>query len=88
VFLSAEMADAVSDKCMSAGMPHDTPAAWVYRATWEDERKRLTTIGDLPRSMRDAGVSNHAIIVVGDCLKPKPDSRSYLYSDGFRRGRA
>jgi precorrin-4/cobalt-precorrin-4 C11-methyltransferase len=87
VFLSAGMAEAVAGKCREAGMPGDTPAAWIYRATWDDERSCLTTLDDLPRSMREAGISNHALIIIGECLKRDPASRSLLYTHGFEGGR-
>ncbi|MDR3279487.1 MAG: precorrin-4 C(11)-methyltransferase [Synergistaceae bacterium] len=88
VFLSAGMAEAVAEKCIAAGMRRDTPAAWIYRATWSDERARVTTLEDLPRSMRESGIHNHALIVVGDCLARDPSSRSFLYSSEFQGARA
>jgi precorrin-4/cobalt-precorrin-4 C11-methyltransferase len=84
IFLSAGMAETITDKCIASGMSPDTPAAWIYRATWEDERKCLTTLENLPRSMKEAGIKNHALIVVGDCLKRGESSRSMLYTAGFR----
>jgi len=84
VFLSAGMAEAVASKCAEAGVGPDTPAAWIYRATWGDERKRVTTLGNLARSMNEAGIRNHALIIVGDCLARDPSSRSYLYSQEFQ----
>jgi precorrin-4/cobalt-precorrin-4 C11-methyltransferase len=88
VFLSAGMAGTVAKKCEEAGMPGDTPAAWIYRATWEDERSCLTTLKDLPVSMEEAGISNHALIIIGECLKRDPASRSLLYTRGFEGGQA
>ncbi|MDR1137222.1 MAG: precorrin-4 C(11)-methyltransferase [Synergistaceae bacterium] len=88
LFLSAEMADAAAEKCVSAGLRKETPAAWVYRATWDDERMCVTTLENLSRSMTEAGITNHALIVVGECLKRDPSSRSMLYSHGFEGGKA
>jgi len=88
VFLSAGMAGIIVKKCEQAGMPGDTPAAWIYRATWDDECSCLTTLDDLPRSMEEAGISNHALIIIGECLKRDPASRSLLYTHGFEGGRA
>jgi precorrin-4/cobalt-precorrin-4 C11-methyltransferase len=80
IFLSSGMAEAVADKCISAGMPGDTPAAWIYRVSWEDERSCLTTLEELPRSMKEAGITKHALIIIGECLSRDPGSRSILYS--------
>ena len=88
VFLSSGMADAVVERCLAAGVPGDTPAAWIYRATWEDERSQVTTLAELPRSIEEAGVSKHALIVIGECLRRDPGSRSLLYTHGFEGGLA
>ena len=85
VFLSSGMAESVADKCKSAGIPGDTPAAWIYRATWDDERSCLTTLEELPGSMAEAGITKHAIIIIGECLRREPGSRSLLYNCS-RRG--
>jgi len=81
IFLSSGMAETVVDKCISAGMPEDTPAAWIYRASWEDERSCLTTLTELPRSIAEAGITKHALIIIGECLRRDPGSRSILYTD-------
>jgi precorrin-4/cobalt-precorrin-4 C11-methyltransferase len=88
LFLSAGMAGEAARKCVSAGMPADTPAAWMYRATWDDERSHVTTLRELPRSMENAGIENHALIIIGECLNRDPGARSLLYTGGFEGGRA
>jgi precorrin-4/cobalt-precorrin-4 C11-methyltransferase len=88
LFLSAEMAGEAAEKCVSAGLPGDTPAAWVYRATWDDERMCVTSLENLSNSMKEAGIKNHALIIIGECLKRDPSSRSMLYTHGFEGGRA
>jgi precorrin-4/cobalt-precorrin-4 C11-methyltransferase len=87
LFLSAGMAREAARKCAAAGMPPDTPAAWIYRATWDDERSRVTTLEELPRSMEDAGIEKHALIIIGQCLNRDPAARSLLYTGGFEGGR-
>jgi precorrin-4/cobalt-precorrin-4 C11-methyltransferase len=84
VFLSAPMAEAIAAKCVSAGMSPDTPAAWIYRATWEDEKMRVTTLENLSVSMDEAGIKNHALIIIGHCLAVDGKPRSMLYTKGFR----
>ena len=80
IFLSSGMMKAVVDKCVSAGIPGDTPAAWIYKATWKDEKSCLTTLKELPRSMTEAGVTKHALIIIGKCLRRDSGSRSILYN--------
>ncbi|MDR1472584.1 MAG: precorrin-4 C(11)-methyltransferase [Synergistaceae bacterium] len=86
VFLSADMCGELARKCVAAGMSPDSKAAWVYRATWEDERVCVTTLKDLPRSVSDAGITKHALIVVGECLDRDASARSLLYDGGFSHG--
>ena len=80
IFLSSGIAGDVVDKCISAGIPADTPAAWIYRATWEDERSCFTTLKELPRSMMEAGITKHALIIIGECLRRDSGLRSILYN--------
>jgi precorrin-4/cobalt-precorrin-4 C11-methyltransferase len=68
-------------------MPADTPAAWIYRATWDDEKSCVTTLAELQSSMKDAGIENHALIIIGECLNLDPGARSLLYTEGFEGGR-
>jgi precorrin-4/cobalt-precorrin-4 C11-methyltransferase len=88
LFLSAGMAGDAARKCVSAGMPGNTPAAWIYRATWDDERSCVTTLEELPRSMENAGIENHALIIIGECLNRDRGARSLLYTGDFEGGRA
>lgn len=85
-FLSSEMVDEVAASCLRAGRPPDTPAAWICRATWPDERSEVTTLAGLAGSMRAAGIDKHALIIVGECLKPERSARSLLYHPDFSHG--
>ena len=39
-------------------------------ATWPDERIGRCTLGTLSASLEEAGIRNHALIVIGRCLEP------------------
>jgi precorrin-4/cobalt-precorrin-4 C11-methyltransferase len=80
IFLSAGMAGEIVERCLAGGLSGDTPAAWIYRATWEDEKYRVTTLENLQNSMTGEGINNHAIIVIGGCLARDENLRSLLYS--------
>jgi precorrin-4/cobalt-precorrin-4 C11-methyltransferase len=86
LFLSADKAREAVSACIAAGRRPDTPAAWIYRATWPDERMAITTLSGLEDSLRDAGVTKHALIVIGDCLNRDSSSRSMLYDPNFSHG--
>ena len=82
VFLSASMTDKVSQKLIEGGYDKNTPAAIVYKATWEDEKVIRTTVGELNKSAEENGIKKTAIILVGDFLADKYE-RSKLYAPDF-----
>jgi len=86
LFLSSDRVEYAVERCLEAGRTPDTPAAWIYRATWPDERSAVTTLGGLAASMREAGIEKHALIVIGECLAPGEASRSLLYHPDFSHG--
>jgi precorrin-4/cobalt-precorrin-4 C11-methyltransferase len=86
VFLSADKAQEIARACMASGRSPDTPAAWIYRATWPDEKMAVTTLAGLADSLREAGVTKHALLVIGDCLDREGSSRSLLYDPDFSHG--
>lgn len=85
-FLSAGLVEDLVRECVAAGRTPDTPAAWIYRATWEDERSCVTTLAELPRSLAEAGIDKHALIVIGECLDRDVAARSLLYHPDFSHG--
>lgn len=85
IFLSADQAEAVASDLMAGGFPPQTPAACVYRASWEDEKVLRGPLAELPGLMREAGIDRHALIIAGECLADS-DGRSLLYSPSFSHG--
>lgn len=82
VFLSAGMLDELREKLLSGGYSKDTPAAIVYKATWEDEKKVIGTVDELPQMARSSGITKTALILVGGFLGGDYE-RSKLYDPGF-----
>lgn len=89
IFLSVKMAGTVAEKLMKE-YPSDTPAAVVYRASWEDQKVIHTTLKELADSVAGEGIEKHALIIVGDVLKGMYEL-SKLYDPSFshlyRRGK-
>jgi precorrin-4 C11-methyltransferase len=88
LFLSVASIQAVVDDLLAGGYPPTTPAAVVYRATWEDEQVLRGTLADLPAQVRAAKLTKQALILVGPALDPAlragaVDYRSHLYSAEF-----
>ncbi|MBI5588646.1 MAG: precorrin-4 C(11)-methyltransferase [Deltaproteobacteria bacterium] len=87
VFLSSSMIDRVVAE-LKAGYPSDTPAAVVYRATWEDEKKVTGTLEDIAVKVKAAGITRHALIIVGRAIGGADASgkASMLYDRDFKHG--
>ena len=91
VFLSASMIEKVVEELMKGYTP-DTPAAVVYRASWEDEVIIRGTLSDIAGKSKGAGIKRHALIMAGGALAEGGvlEKASRLYDRGFshsyRRG--
>ncbi|MCI8375398.1 MAG: precorrin-4 C(11)-methyltransferase [Lachnospiraceae bacterium] len=88
IFLSAGM---MGELCATLRQAYrsDTPAAVVYKATWEDERIVRGTLTDLPEKVEQAGIRKTALTVVGDFLGNDYElSRLYdkTFTHEFRKG--
>lgn len=82
IFLSAGMTGELSERLIRGGYSPDTPAAIVYKATWDDEKIVRCTVGTLESSARENGISKTALIAVGDFLG-NDYALSRLYDMGF-----
>lgn len=89
IFLSSSMLGRLSDELIAGGYRKDTPCAIVYKATWEDEIKVVTTLAELEKSGRENNITKTALVLVGDFLGDIYE-RSKLYdgtfSHEFRKG--
>ncbi len=52
VFLSTGMLEELSSRLIEGGYTADTPAAIVYKATWEDEKTAVCTVGTLAETAK------------------------------------
>ena len=85
IFLSAPLIPEVVAELLAGGYHPDTPAAIVYRASWEDEIVVRTNLNDLAAQMKASGIRKQALILVGAFLNSKDsDLRSRLYDKDFK----
>jgi precorrin-4 C11-methyltransferase len=82
IFLSAGMLEKLSAELISGGYSADTPAAIVYKASWEDEKTVRGTVGTLKEMAESNGIKKTALILVGDFLGDTY-SLSKLYAADF-----
>jgi precorrin-4/cobalt-precorrin-4 C11-methyltransferase len=85
IFLSSGMLSELSSRLMEGGYPGETPAAIVYKATWEDEKIVRTTIERLPEAGVENNITKTAIVLVGNFLGGEYE-RSLLYNPEFTHG--
>ncbi|MBR2529013.1 MAG: precorrin-4 C(11)-methyltransferase [Blautia sp.] len=86
LFLSSGMLEELSRRLIEGGYEPDTPAAIVYKATWEDEKKFICTVSTLAETARENRISRTALIIVGDVVSTSDYDRSKLYDPGFTTG--
>lgn len=63
----------VADRLIESGMPPDTPAAMIERATTSAQRAVVATIGTLPERMREADIKPPALFVIGSTVRHGED---------------
>lgn len=86
IFLSISMIEGVVQELLEGGYPAETPAAIVYRASWEDETVIRSTVRDVAREVQNRGIKGQALILVGRVLETEGYYRSKLYDKSFSHG--
>ena len=83
VFLSTGLLEELSARLIAGGYSADTPAAIVYKATWEDEKSFVCTVGTLAETAKKNGITKTALMIIGDVVSSSHYDRSKLYDPGF-----
>ena len=82
IFLSMSLLDGLVDRLISGGYDPKTPAAIVYKATWDDEKVFRCCVEDIAKTAAENGITKTALVVVGRVLDTEYD-RSKLYHPDF-----
>ena len=83
VFLSTGMLEELSRRLIEGGYQADTPAAIVYKATWEDEKAVICTVGTLAKAAEENNITKTALMIIGDAVTHSHYERSELYNPAF-----
>ncbi len=83
IFLSTGMLEELSRRLIEGGYTADTPAAIVYKATWEDEKKFICTVGTLAQTAKENNITKTALMIIGDVVSASDYDRSKLYDPSF-----
>ncbi len=82
IFLSTGMLKELSVKLIAGGYAPDSPAAIVYKASWEDEKVCRCTVAALAETAVQNGITKTALICVGGFLRNEY-TLSRLYDKTF-----
>lgn len=82
LFLSTGLLNKVTQELIAGGYSPDTPAAIVYKASWDDEKVCRCTVSTLEETARANGITKTALITVGDFLESE-FTRSHLYDPAW-----
>lgn len=83
VFLSTGLLEELSQRLIDGGYSADTPAAIVYKATWEDEKSFVCTVGTLAETAKKNNITKTALMIIGDVISCSNYDCSKLYDPGF-----
>ena len=83
IYLSTGLLKELSESLIKGGYTADTPAALVYKATWDDEKKFLCTVGTLEKTANENGITKTAVVLIGDVLIHTNYEKSKLYAADF-----
>lgn len=83
VYLSTGLLEELSERLIKGGYKKDTPAALIYKATWDDEKTFVCTIDTLADTAKENGITKTAVVLVGDVLTHSNYEKSRLYAADF-----
>lgn len=83
IFLSTGMLEELQVRLMKGGYEAATPAAIVYKATWQEEEKYICTVSTLAQTAKEHNITKTALIIVGDVVTHSNYRRSDLYHPAF-----
>ncbi len=83
LYLSAGMLDELSRRLIAGGYQKETAAAIVYKATWEEEKCIICTVGTLYEKALENNITKTAVILIGDAIKNNGFEKSRLYAPDF-----
>ena len=69
IYMGITGLDTISSELQAAGLPGDTPAALIYRATWPNQQIYPGTLATLPETARSHKVKPPALIVIGSVVR-------------------
>jgi precorrin-4/cobalt-precorrin-4 C11-methyltransferase len=86
-YLSVHLIRNIVEELLKGETYHtSTPTAVVYKATWEDEKIIVGTLGNIVDKVKEAKITKTAIIIVGNVINPRSYEFSKVYDPQFTHG--
>ncbi len=85
-YLSIHLLSKIVKESIQGGYPKSTPAAVVYRASWNDQKVIIGTLNDISKKVWKEKITRTAIVIIGDVINPKTYEYSKLYDKTFSHG--
>ena len=85
-YLSVHLLDGIVKEALKGEYKKDTPAAIVYRASWNDQKIILGTLQTIASKVKKAKITKTAIIIIGEAIDPQQYEFSKLYDKEFSHG--
>lgn len=83
VYLSAGMLEELTGRLIAGGYEKETPAAIVYKVTWPEEEAYVCTVETLAKTAKAHGITQTAIVLVGNAITHQNYQKSKLYAPDF-----
>ncbi len=83
IYLSTGMLEELSKRLIAGGYDKETPAALVYKATWNEEEAYICNIETLHSTAVAHGITKTALVLVGDVITHQNYKKSRLYAADF-----
>lgn len=65
IYMGITGLDVIAGKLQAAGLPGDTPAALIYKATWPEQKIYPTQLSLLPETAQQHNIKPPALLVIG-----------------------
>jgi uroporphyrinogen III methyltransferase/synthase len=72
IYMGVTRLAAIRDRLIAAGKPGETPAAFIHRGSMPGQRVIVSTLRDLPETVRRDGGHAPALIVIGEVVSRRP----------------
>ncbi|MFB5646932.1 MAG: cobalt-precorrin-4/precorrin-4 C(11)-methyltransferase, partial [Candidatus Nitrosomaritimum yanchengensis] len=85
-YLSVHLLSKLVKEAIEGGYKKSTPAAVVYRASWNDQKIIRGTLNDITKKVQEEKITRTAIVIISDVLEPESYEYSKLYDKNFSHG--